>query len=552
MLFLRDGKSRQFGFIGYRTEREAEEALKYFNNSYMDSSRITCEIACKVGDPSIPRPWGRYSLKKQEELSKVEKKVGPENRGSASSKRGKNRSRKDSGDDDPQLQEFLQVMQPRVKSKLWANDSLTASIHEHNEKSGNKNIRIKMEDREELAPVLAEIDEAEESKPGSLECQLAEKLSYLAHDEVLSDRDYLRSRVKKDWSDSESSDGENYNINSCEDGGRNNSPKKCSNYREVQNVDPKVQHDVNKIEALEEEVEGGLPENSEHERIDLVDPLLRYKDDQNDVLETDRLFVRNLPYAATENELGEHFGKIGDVSQVHLVVDKDTKQSKGIAYVVYKLPESAARALEELDNSIFQGRLLHIMPAKQKNNDVKRERINVFPSESSQTFKQKRENERKASEASGNTRAWNSLFMRPDTVVENIARKFGVSKSDLFDREADDLAVRIALGETQVIAETKKALVIAGVNIASLEEFASGKTDGVKRSNHVILVKNLPYGSSEGELAKMFGKFGSLDKIILPPTKTLALLCIKFLALISSVGKTVLFSKSTLHKRYPI
>ncbi|KAK4380217.1 hypothetical protein RND71_002079 [Anisodus tanguticus] len=109
-------------------------------------------------------------------------------------------------------------------------------------------------------------------------------------------------------------------------------------------------------------------------------------------------------------------------------------------------------------------------------------------------------------------------------VVENIARKFGASKSDLLDREADYLAVRIALSETQVIPETKKALAKSGVNIASLEEYAAGKTDGMKRSNHVILVKNLPYGSSEGELASMFGKFGSLDKIILPPTKTLALL----------------------------
>lgn len=107
--------------------------------------------------------------------------------------------------------------------------------------------------------------------------------------------------------------------------------------------------------------------------------------------------------------------------------------------------------------------------------------------------------------------------------MENIARKFGVSKSDLLDREADDLAVRIALGETQVIAETKKALANAGVDVALLEEFASGKTDGIKRSNHVILVKNLPYGSSESDLASMFGKFGSLDKIILPPTKTMAL-----------------------------
>lgn len=107
--------------------------------------------------------------------------------------------------------------------------------------------------------------------------------------------------------------------------------------------------------------------------------------------------------------------------------------------------------------------------------------------------------------------------------MENIARKFGVSKSDLLDREADDLAVRIALGETQVISETKKAFKNAGVNVEALEELANNKTDELKRSNHVLLVKNLPYGSTENELAKMFGKFGSLDKIILPPTKTLAL-----------------------------
>ncbi|CAA2971975.1 Hypothetical predicted protein [Olea europaea subsp. europaea] len=73
-------------------------------------------------------------------------------------------------------------------------------------------------------------------------------------------------------------------------------------------------------------------------------------------------------------------------------------------------------------------------------------------------------------------------------VVENIARKFGISESELLDREADDLAVRIALGETQVIADTKRALSKAGINVSSLEEFASGKTGGLKRSNHVILV----------------------------------------------------------------
>lgn len=76
-----------------------------------------------------------------------------------------------------------------------------------------------------------------------------------------------------------------------------------------------------------------------------------------------------------------------------------------------------------------------------------------------------------------------------------------------------------------MIAETKKALSNAGVNIKALEEFASKKAENSKRSNHVILVKNLPYTSNEGDLAGMFGKYGSLDKVVLPPTRVLALVC---------------------------
>jgi multiple RNA-binding domain-containing protein 1 len=138
-------------------------------------------------------------------------------------------------------------------------------------------------------------------------------------------------------------------------------------------------------------------------------------------------------------------------------------------------------------------------------------------------LKQQKWEQKKASEISGDTRAWNSFFMRQDTVVENVARKNGISKSELLDREADDLAVRIALGETHVIAETKKYLSRSGVNVAALEELASKRNEKSKRSNHVILVKNLPFSTSEEELAAMFQKHGSLDKIVLPPTRVFAL-----------------------------
>lgn len=486
LMRTKDGKSRQFGFVGFRTELEAEEALKYFNKSYLDTCRIICEIAQKVGDPNTPRPWSRYSLKKEKNSNKEGMKAPDAKNLSGADAKGERKKFIENKNEDPKLQVFLQVMQPRIKSKLWANDSVGAPLLDENNKVSAKQTELKGKQVD-----VAEVDERE------LQNQTDEK-SKLAHDEVISDMDYFRSRVKKDWSDSESGDDDEDHDD--------NKTNRSNQTRDVS---------VDKIEEdgpVEADVE--MINSSEN-------PPSSLEDEKQEDLETGRLFIRNLPYTATEDELEVLFSKFGNVSEVHLVLDKDTKRSKGIAYVLYSLPESAARALEELDKSIFQGRLLHVMPAKPKN--LEKQDTDLASARSSKNFKEQRQEERKASEASGNTRAWNSLFMHPDTVVENIARKYGVSKSDVLSSEADDLAVRIALGETQVIAETKKALRDSGINVASLEEFTAGKTDNMKRSNHVLLVKNLPYSSSESELAKMFGKFGSLDKIILPPTKTLAL-----------------------------
>ncbi|XP_011096857.1 multiple RNA-binding domain-containing protein 1 isoform X1 [Sesamum indicum] len=518
LMRTKDGKSRQFGFVGFRTDHEAQEAINYFNKSFMDTCRITCEIARKVGDPNMPRPWSQHSLKKKENSSEEEKRVTSSKDSKTvvlEGKSKKSKNKKDDENDDPQLQEFLQVMQHRSRSKLWANDTLAAPSLEQSEIASANKVQMTKGRGENLDGEDTDLEGIKGEGTVLSEKQEADKPNNLVHDEVISDMDYFRSRIKNRWSDSESSDDEgSTDGNEHGDGDDDDSTdsQNKSNHGPLQDT---LEFDVSRGEA-----EDGS--SGEHGINNSVDPSSSQENKNEEVLESGRLFIRNLPYTATEEELEEHFSKYGTISQVHIVIDKDTRRSKGIAFVLFALPESAARALEEMDSSIFQGRLLHVMPAKQKNlSDT--QQSNDAGRQSSKTFKQQRDAERKASEASGNTRAWNSLFMRPDTVVENVARKFGVSKSELLDKESDDLAVRIALGETQVISETKKALSNAGVNISSLEEFAAGKTDGLKRSNHVILVKNLPYGSSESELSNMFGKFGSLDRIVLPPTKTLAL-----------------------------
>ncbi|CAN1150824.1 Probable RNA-binding protein 19 [Linum perenne] len=385
-------------------------------------------------------------------------------------------------------------MKPRAQSKLWSDDSPFTVASTKNGKVGQKASQTEKGGKEKLGTLDVETKEN------------ATKELNIVNNVVISDKDYFKSKVKKDWSDSDS----DIDDDDVEGDGHGDDKSLDDNKGKLEE---KLSKDVPTM------VKEGMPSGrSDGETVDAIDS----SNVEDETFEAGRLFIRNLPYTATEDELEEHFNKIGDTSVVHLVVDKETKQSKGFAYVRYTRPDSATRALEELDNTIFQGRLLHVMQAKKKYTSDKPEYASRVD-EGLKTLKQRREEQKKEAEAGGDTRAWNSLFMRSDTVVENIARRHGVSKSDILDPEADDLAVRVALGETQVLAETKKALATAGVNVKSLEEIAAGNTDGLKRSKDVLLVKNLPYASSEAELAKMFGKFGSLNKIILPPTKTMGL-----------------------------
>ncbi|XP_061355186.1 uncharacterized protein LOC133299715 [Gastrolobium bilobum] len=535
LIRTKEGKSRRFGFIGFRTEHEAQEAIDYFNGTCLDTQKITCEVAQKLGDPSLPQPWSRYSKQKdnkgttpsnvnKHKMPRIIKTTRSRYVKEHSGAKGQGEDSKDVVDiDDQQLKDFLQVMEPRAKSKLWANDtSVVSSVGNHQAISNKDNKGTSAANHRVLHQSALEDGFPNNPEPN--------KSRDLEHDEVISDMDYFKRRVTEKWSDSGSSDDEDDNDNNdsvcIDDHGKDNHSHVNEDEENCDNKSSKRtgRNDAQQLDLEGQEDTSGEDVDHEKAQVNATEQggQVSNSEDEKGVFEPCRLFVHNLPYMTTEAELEEHFSRYGSVSQVHLVVDKDTKRSKGIAYILFSLPEFASRALAlEKKNPIFQGRLMHVKPAKQRPSNY--DGNNVSKDQRTKTLKQRREEERKLTEASGDTKAWNSSFMRPDTVVEYIARKYGVSKSDLLDVEADDLAVRIALGETQVILERKKAFTNAGVNVESLEELANGKVDGLKRSNHVILVKNLHYGSTKNELAKKFGKFGNLDKINLPPTKTLAL-----------------------------
>src|SRR5439155_24887124 len=69
-----------------------------------------------------------------------------------------------------------------------------------------------------------------------------------------------------------------------------------------------------------------------------------------------KLFVGNLAYGITEDELRELFAQAGTCESVSIVTDRDTGQSRGFAFVTMASAEDAERAKEQPDGPGLKGR----------------------------------------------------------------------------------------------------------------------------------------------------------------------------------------------------
>jgi RNA recognition motif-containing protein len=78
-----------------------------------------------------------------------------------------------------------------------------------------------------------------------------------------------------------------------------------------------------------------------------------------------KLYVGNLPWSATEDDIRELFSTIGEVQSANLILDRETKRSRGFAFVEMS-QEDAERAISQLNGKDFQGRDLRINEAQEK------------------------------------------------------------------------------------------------------------------------------------------------------------------------------------------
>ncbi|XP_018416111.1 PREDICTED: probable RNA-binding protein 19 [Nanorana parkeri] len=555
--YANDGKFRKFGFIGYGSEEEAKAALSHFNKSFIDTSRVSVEICKSFGDPLKAKAWSKYSKKEAKESAKNQDAKQSLNDNKTKKKNATlEELEKDSG-----FQEFLTVHESRSKTATWTNDTKVEAVQKA--KSRSEDDYLNFDSASEQETDDENEDDSEKDRKLALQNEVSD-MEYLKS-KVVQDG----SSVNK--SESEQNEKNSKEMDKNTQGGNCKSPQSSLKNKVLKKEKPVVQNEpttpytvklrgapfnvteLNVREFLlplkpaairivrncygnktgyifvdlknEEEIQKALKKNKDYMGGRYIEvfqveqakdtsfsekvqsrPWEQKKNDselQEDLSESGRLFVRNLPYSCTEADLEALFSKYGQISEIHFPIDKLTKKPKGFAFVTFLITEHAVKAYAEVDGQIFQGRMLHILPST-----VKKEEEAEGSTESSGYKKQKAQKEKANSSSSHN---WNTLFMGTSSVAEVIAQKYNTSKSKVLDHEGKgSVAVRVALGETQLVQDVRQFLIENGVSLDSFGQ-ASGS-----RSKTVILVKNLPAGTQVSELQEVFGRFGDLGRVLLP------------------------------------
>ena len=76
------------------------------------------------------------------------------------------------------------------------------------------------------------------------------------------------------------------------------------------------------------------------------------------------LYVGNLPFKVTDEQLAEHFAVAGEVAEVHHVRQDDNGRSQGCGFITMANDAAAAKAMETLDGQEFEGRELSVCLAR--------------------------------------------------------------------------------------------------------------------------------------------------------------------------------------------
>ncbi|KAJ8610885.1 hypothetical protein MRB53_038273 [Persea americana] len=447
---------RRIGYVGFKSpEDAAARAVKYFNKSFMRMSRIGVELARDVTKPHSSETEPQTKIKD-----------GAEEPTANPLKRKRHAEQLESQED--KLKEYLiSAARPNSGPSQAVAGVSDASSQPRRAADPERQRRTDKSAVQEspstvAATVSSTVGAVDNSEPE------ATKAAPEPSGPAASDGDWVRSRTSR-LLDLEDDDKEHDPTG--------NGPTADSAAKSEEQFKPHGEAARANVNAQPQEINGAMSD-SERANAKPVDEVQSVEDpDLTALRKSKRLFLRNLAYTVDETALREYIGSDDTIEEVHISRDKNTGSPKGTAFVLFNDSEAAYETLRRLDGSIFQGRLLHVMPADPKRDS----KLEDYELAKLPLKKQKQ---------------------IQHAVMTSVAQRLGVAKSDLLDPTSSDSAVKQAQAETHVIAETKAYFEAHGVDLSAFQSRG-------ERSEDTILAKNLTYAAKEDDIRALFNEYGT-------------------------------------------
>ena len=83
------------------------------------------------------------------------------------------------------------------------------------------------------------------------------------------------------------------------------------------------------------------------------------------------IFISNLSYAITDNDLQELFAAYGDITSAKVIMDRETGRSRGFGFVEMS-DEQGRKAIDELNQAEYDGKVINVSVAKPREDRPKR------------------------------------------------------------------------------------------------------------------------------------------------------------------------------------
>ena len=317
---------RRIGYVGYKNPEDATRAVKYHNKSFIRMSRIGVELARSVEEQSALRPAynlanggkRRYRDERTDSTNDAVPTAGKKQRVVADTDK----------DGEAKLQEFLEVMQPPSKSKTWKNQDtgLTdvgrglkdmASEEMREEKTSDSEYEfVPGKQVIERATVREQDHVVQNAEQGSIkdnqddlvrnkdDSEEPDDQKVVVEEKApASDADWLRSRTSRLLGLVEDDDTlAASEVSKKQESSKDTVPPATRSVESPDKIDAGVQTDDEDVSAK------SIPQ---------APTIDEY---EGAPLDSARLFIRNLPYKTSEEELRRHFesGGYGTVEEVSI------------------------------------------------------------------------------------------------------------------------------------------------------------------------------------------------------------------------------------------